>query len=423
MYLKPIFKCFIIYFGLFLLIGYCKVIQKCISSNLEFTLLIVVAVIAFILWISLGFNKATLIDKKLNSELPLSHQLRNISIDRPHELASITKTFILEETLTQFGVILGPSGTGKTYLTRLACSMASKGVVYYHIGDTASIPVQLARTIGMRLKTDATVIDSILEKLGFNEYVRFYTLPDDLLSGLAYVLDVLAERAAAFYKENGKYVTLFIDGVDLLAKRNPKAFIQLVDQAKHCAVSQTLRIVLVSSEGHVMPLLDKTSSTTRMEKVIEILDISWNNSVYYMTQHGIPINVTECVYMLAGGRFVHLDNSIDIYKRFQEMNLSDNDTCSQIKTELLARYYDKAIIGMLASFPSHGKTIMKEVLSAKDDILKPPEYLESVEDEEVDHVWKTFIGLTELNLLRFNSMGYVTWHSSVVKYGATQKYS
>ena len=53
-------------------------------------------------------------------------------------------------------------------------------------------------------------------------------------------------------------VTFFIDGAGLLAKENPRAFMELVDKTKHFANYRTLQIIFVNNEEHVLPLLRST---------------------------------------------------------------------------------------------------------------------------------------------------------------------
>ena len=54
----------------------------------------------------------------------------------------------MKEEVTTFGVILGPCGTGKTYLTRLASNLYPTGVLYHEIFDPADFPQQLAKKVG-----------------------------------------------------------------------------------------------------------------------------------------------------------------------------------------------------------------------------------------------------------------------------------
>ena len=56
---------------------------------------------------------------------------------------------------------------------------------------------------------------------------------------------------------------LVIDGVDVLAKHNEELCCQLITNAKILPNRKTINIVLVSSEGSVVPLLKKLSATNR----------------------------------------------------------------------------------------------------------------------------------------------------------------
>lgn len=47
----------------------------------------------------------------------------------------------------------------------------------------------------------------------------------------------------------------------------------LENRAKYLANEDLLRIIFVSSEGHVMPLIESTSSVMRASPVVEVVDI------------------------------------------------------------------------------------------------------------------------------------------------------
>ena len=67
--------------------------------------------------------------------------------------------------------------------------------------------------------------------------------------GISYVLDAIADAAKRFKIQHGVTPVLVLDGVDLLAKSNPAAFVVLIDGAKFLANKGSLRIVFVGSEG------------------------------------------------------------------------------------------------------------------------------------------------------------------------------
>ena len=60
-----------------------------------------------------------------------------------------------------------------------------------------------------------------------------------------------------------KIPVLFLDDVDVLAKHDPSLFTTLITLAKVLANKNELKIVLISSEGTVMSLLEDLSATNR----------------------------------------------------------------------------------------------------------------------------------------------------------------
>ncbi len=55
-----------------------------------------------------------------------------------------------------------------------------------------------------------------------------------------------------------------------------------------------------------MPLISSTSSISRMAEVIEILDISNNDALTYLTAMGVSKTLAQRSINLTGGRFIHL---------------------------------------------------------------------------------------------------------------------
>lgn len=68
------------------------------------------------------------------------------------------------------------------------------------------------------------------------------------------VLNILKETAKCYIREKKKIPVLFLDGIDVLAKHDPKLFITLITLAKVLANNNELKIVFISSEGSVMSL-------------------------------------------------------------------------------------------------------------------------------------------------------------------------
>ena len=125
----------------------------------------------------------------------------------------------------------------------------------------------------MALRTSPTIFDNMFEYI-LKGYKSHHTIPDNDVDGLLYVISQVKKSAKKYKKKYNKMPSLIIDGSDILAKWKPEAFTMLVEKAKASANEGTLRIVFVSSEGYIMPLVDGTSSRSRVENIVEVLDIS-----------------------------------------------------------------------------------------------------------------------------------------------------
>ena len=81
---------------------------------------------------------------------------------------------------------------------------------------------------------------------------------------------LLSREQGYMHKSKKSKSRLVIDGVDLLAKHLPETFTNLIEKAKFYACRGKFHIVLVSSEGKVMPLIKKTSGRTRVKNILEV---------------------------------------------------------------------------------------------------------------------------------------------------------
>ena len=363
-------------------------------------------------------NKEIWIDDRLDNGLPSVRLNRSMTVDRPDELRIINERFIKKSDVNMFGVILGPSGTGKTYLTRLASSLWPSGVLYYEIFDPLRLPEELAETVGMRLRDDANLLDVLFEKLGISSLVNFYTLPKDLSSRLSYVLEVVAKRAVVFKGRRGWVPCIIIDGVDLLAKEDSKVFVELVDRAKYLANTGSLLLVLCSEESLVLPLLDNTSSTNRKADVVEILDIDFVRSKQYLIEvGGIPVDLVEGIFNITGGRIVYLNKAIELYAINHKSGLGEKDFFCLMESSLVRPFF-------LTKFNSavfdYSKGIVTEIMNRvlSEDAIDQDKWTLQMNELEGKAMKEALKGLIALNLLRFRvADGLVTWHSQVVYYG------
>ena len=124
----------------------------------------------------------------------------------------------------------------------------------------------------------------------------------------------LVKHVKYFGEKHGFMPTFFIDGIDLVAKSDENQCIQenIVNEAKCLANAGSIRIVLVSSEGTIMPLLQNISSYSRA-KTIEILDIDEKKTVKYLVDYEMPEMLAINVFALVGGRLTMLVSRLPGY--------------------------------------------------------------------------------------------------------------
>ena len=123
----------------------------------------------------------------------------------------------------RFGVVIGPSGTGKSLLMREVCNDFPTGVLYIEIFNAHSCVKELAKAAGM-VTSPQSLIDLALSYL-VDDYRHYHILPDTIDEGLAYVLEQVAEQGKNFQKKYGYTPSFVLDGIDLLAKQYPSAFV------------------------------------------------------------------------------------------------------------------------------------------------------------------------------------------------------
>ena len=229
-----------------------------------------------------------------------------------------------------FRVVIGPSGCGKTSTVRELCNKFTKGVIYYEVDELSRFVWGLSKKLNM--KTSPTnFMDLMLGYISKN-YTHFHVLPEDQLAGIKVVFDAVEKEASRYKRKYGQIPTLFIDGVDLLAKDDKKLCCRLITLAKILANNKKLKVVLVSSEGTIMPLLEMLSAANRA-LVYEVEDIDDEKAEIYLIENGIEEDTAKKLVNLIGGRLVYLQSTIKIIQ-----NTTDGkDIMESIKTKLFSR--------------------------------------------------------------------------------------
>ena len=253
------------------------------------------------------------------------------SVPRPVLIADL-KALLRPEATSQYALVVGESGTGKSTAVRNAVrSLPSpKGAIYFSTPVlVASFSSNLARAVGY-----APPFDPLASVFGWLGGQAPSTPRAD---GVAWpeLFRALQEAATRFHKKHKRPAVLVIDASDYVAKKDPLFFLDLQDFAKRCADMGTLRVVFVSSEGVALPLMSASSAWSRALPPYEVQDIDDALAVDYLVDRGMARPAAEeVVRTVTGGRFALLlkvASAAAVKPIADIMNELDNKTDSTLK--------------------------------------------------------------------------------------------
>ena len=93
----------------------------------------------------------------------------------------------------QFGVIVGPTGTGKTEIVRTMCNKIPEGVLYHEVVESKSFTENLARELNMKI-APSNFLDIVLGYFS-TIYTMYYSLPVDRVKALDVIIEELKSAA------------------------------------------------------------------------------------------------------------------------------------------------------------------------------------------------------------------------------------
>ena len=227
------------------------------------------------MWLGGCKNPFIKVDEGVQTLMPRQDDADNAEIiPRPEIMKDLKDLFLPEpckETDTRFSAIMGLSGSGKTYAMRSLCNLFPQGIVlYYEVKVPGSFVEGLSKEVIAKYQPR------------FGTRILFSSLicvTRNQVNGIGLVLEVLEKAASRFKAEFGKIPVLIIDGVDLLAKHDEELCLQLITLSKILANTNQLKVILVSSKGSIVPMLEGISATNR-GIMYEIGDIKDEDAIY-----------------------------------------------------------------------------------------------------------------------------------------------
>jgi len=307
-----------------------------------------------------------------------------------------------------FGLIVGPTGTGKTALVTKLCSMLPEGVLFFEVREPKAFATGLAKSLSMKI-APSNIFDLFLGYFS-SDYFMYYRLSEDQEVALDSIFEVLERAASKFKSAYGKMPTLFVDSADMLAKHEKGLFIHLVAHAKRMANAGILRVVFVSSEGSILPIVQKLSGISRCSKIFEITDVSDEAAVNYLTKNGLSRELSNKLIEFVGGRFVYLISIINLHKMYKKVypELNDEILFRNIKEDIFSRKLasqrwvintiGKPSTDILHVVSKEGEAVPSELIAIGDS----PERTIDIND--------AISTLVDINVLRYTNRGSLTWH-------------
>ena len=185
---------------------------------------------------------------------------RTLSIQRTELHEDLTQ-LLRPDKKAQYAVVVGAAGTGKSTAVRRAVRSLNepKGAVYF-LPPTllTSFASELARVLGYY--RPVRWADRVVRLVtGETEEVQAPPLAAEPQATWSVLEPCLVNAAARYRAKHGKPAALVLDGMDLVAKKDPGFFLKVQDFAKKCADAGILSVVLVFSDGRALPLLESSA--------------------------------------------------------------------------------------------------------------------------------------------------------------------
>ncbi|CUS11267.1 unnamed protein product [Tuber aestivum] len=209
---------------------------------------------------------------------------------------------------SQYGMVIGSQGTGKTTLVRQVAHNHA-GILYVNIQPSGVTEQEFAETVAKALHffpRSRVWFNIVLSQLGIVTHDV-----EDKRKYLVQVFDEFTRQAKIYRQKTNRPPVLVLDNVNRLAAGNPGLLNILQDIAKDAADDGIFITVFVASEGQAPLQILGRSAQSRLGRVIVVKDLTKEEALRYLChQHGKHRDIAEAVYDFTGGRIAYLKSAL-----------------------------------------------------------------------------------------------------------------
>ena len=256
-----------------------------------------------------GYITSTMVDTFAKGVDGLTPKDATVSVERGELLTSL-RTILAPTEITNYVVILGEKGVGKSTAVRqtLAQLESPRGAIYVMAPEHGSADFLETLQVVSKFRQPSAFVLRIKRWVDGVTYQKTgEPTPDDLGKALFAKLKVVG---AAYLAKYGRPPVLVVDGADVLYKKNPEFLTDLQTLAKNAADANTLRVVFVMSEKPAFEMLQSHSHSSR-SKIFVVGDIDDNEAVKFLVSSGVDkANAQDAVARITGGRFALLNDYV-----------------------------------------------------------------------------------------------------------------
>ena len=280
-----------------------------------------------------------------------------------------------------------------------------------------SFPVGLGRACGMLFEMQGNIWQTVVG-WGNLPYKTWFVLPKSTVAALSYVFEVLEKQGQVFRSKYGKIPTIIIDAVDIIAKTDPNLFQHLIRLTKRAVNDGSLNIVLVSSEGRVVPTVKTLAEKSRL-KILYVRDISEIEAFNMLKCSGFSENLSQQLLSLSGPRLQYIKRVQTSARICGFPGDSDDSILKCVKAELLMEAQD--CIRQARAMKAAEKFLVKEkilqhVLKNDADSMSKIEYkvCKVLGDTKFEEVHTCMEDLLQGNVLTIED-DKIKFHSRLLK--------